>query len=184
VKISITRADALFSLLVRERAEHRCERCGRTDGKLDCSHIEPRGTMILRFDPANAMCLCFRCHRWWHANPAESGVWCRNVIGEERYAYLLAKKMERFKFDSAMKAHVRKNLQWSWDEMQGCRESGVTGRIEFSNPYLGQVAPLAKRPKKAKKKAGPKKRIQSRPLTDPNFKQTLRRGVVPRKDAA
>lgn len=41
-----------------------------------------------------------------------------------------------------------------------------------------------RRSSQPKKAMGPKKPIQSRPLTDPNFKRTLRRGTVRRQQVA
>lgn len=60
-----TPADAAFSLCVRERAEWRCERCGSSPEKqgLHCAHVMSRGHWSVRFDPSNALSLCYGCHR-------------------------------------------------------------------------------------------------------------------------
>ena len=157
MKISLTKADQLFSLLVRERAGNRCERCGRSEGKLDCSHHWSRRLKQLRWDPLNACALCYICHAWWHSFPGESGVWLRNKIGEDQYAYLVAKAQEPFKLDTAMKAHILKRLKESQAvfENREWRNNTINifGRFDFDNPYLGTVEPLARKPrKKAKKK--------------------------------
>jgi hypothetical protein len=68
--------DKAWSLLIRSRGY--CERCGRSDGKLDACHIIGRQNFRLRWEPRNGMCLCFRCHGWWHDHPLESGPWITN----------------------------------------------------------------------------------------------------------
>ena len=58
--------DRLISLIIRKR-DGRCMRCGKNDGRLECSHIIPREKAVLRCHPLNLKTLCHACHRWWHA---------------------------------------------------------------------------------------------------------------------
>jgi len=57
MKIKIDKRDKIFSLLVRERAGHVCERCGvGRQAKLECSHIFSRTHRATRWHPDNAQC--------------------------------------------------------------------------------------------------------------------------------
>ena len=63
---------------VRERDDGKCQRCGRTTGVMNCSHIYPEGQYhSLSAEPINMKLLCFQCHMWWHENPLEAGKWIR-----------------------------------------------------------------------------------------------------------
>lgn len=59
--------DALFSKYIRLRAKSTCERCGKTypsnSRALHCAHIFSRGKLSVRYDPRNALALCYGCHR-------------------------------------------------------------------------------------------------------------------------
>jgi hypothetical protein len=165
MKIAVRKADKLYSLLIRHRAGNQCERCGRTEGQLHCSHHVPRGVKALRFDPVNAACLCFQCHAWWHSNPAESGPWLVELIGQTKFSYLLRRANEPFKFDKAMQAHITKRLEQIW------HIASTSGLREFPSPYPapGELPdPLVKRPRKAKKaKAAAKRKWPKRAFPKP-----------------
>lgn len=84
------KCDIEFSKLIREKAY--CERCGSRNNKLDCAHIIPRGNQTLRFDPMNALSLCYPCHlHWWHSNPLEATDWF-SAKYPNRYTYLMEHK--------------------------------------------------------------------------------------------
>lgn len=58
-------ADRLCRLIVFERDEHRCQRCGATeDGpwSLQWAHILTRGELSIRWNPLNSMVLCAKDH--------------------------------------------------------------------------------------------------------------------------
>lgn len=177
MKIRRAKADNLYSLLIRHRAGNKCERCERTDGQMHCSHHVPRGVKALRFDPANAACLCFQCHAWWHSNPAESGPWLVELIGQTKFSYLLRRANEPFKFDKAMQAHITKRLAQMW------HIASTSGLREFPSPYPapGELPDaLERKPRTAKKKArGPKRRIGNQ-----KFVRKVNGTTVLRKDAA
>lgn len=67
---------ALWSKVVRQRAGHRCESCGRT-GRLEAHHVWPKGKYhAVRFFVPNGVSLCFLCHKGpegVHANPMQWG---------------------------------------------------------------------------------------------------------------
>lgn len=55
----IKKCDKLFSQYIRSIG--RCEMCGKRT-TLACAHIFSRKNMSVRWDPDNALCLCYRCH--------------------------------------------------------------------------------------------------------------------------
>ena len=68
------KADELFSQYIRLR-DGKCLKCGKTTS-LQCSHIEGRRNMRLRFDPMNAITLCAGCHLFWsHKEPRQFVAW-------------------------------------------------------------------------------------------------------------
>ena len=64
--IKRNRFDIVFSDYIRYRDKWTCQRCNKkypvkTRG-LQCSHFYGRRSYATRFEPANAMALCYRCH--------------------------------------------------------------------------------------------------------------------------
>ena len=79
MKIKIDPADKAFSLYIRTRDDWQCQRCMKqftppTSG-LHCSHFMGRGKEGTRFDPENADALCYGCHMYFTAHPAEHYMW-------------------------------------------------------------------------------------------------------------
>ena len=116
MKIRISALDALFSRYIRTRAGWRCEVCGKsylppTQG-LHCAHIFSRGKKSIRFDPDNAIALCFSCHRWadQHQTEKEKSHWDR--IGTRRFNALLLRGNTPRKPDQALiRLWLRQELQ-------------------------------------------------------------------------
>lgn len=66
--------DTLFSKYVRQRDGY-CQRCGKTEN-LQCSHVMPRTFISVRWNPDNAITLCYACHiYWWHKYPHDASAW-------------------------------------------------------------------------------------------------------------
>lgn len=66
------RADALFSRRIRGRGV--CEAQGfrfPCSGHLQCAHIVPRRYLAVRWDEANALCLCAAHHVFFTHHPVE-----------------------------------------------------------------------------------------------------------------
>jgi len=80
------RCDKAMSQLVRDKGF--CEHCGSSTNQLQHNHVIGRGNQTLRYDIINGMCLCARCHLWWHHEPVESGIWFKEKF-PERYEYLM-----------------------------------------------------------------------------------------------
>lgn len=66
--IKRTKADADFSLFIRERDDWTCQRCRvkhiKKSRGLHCAHRFTRRTQATRFDPSNAMALCYGDHQY------------------------------------------------------------------------------------------------------------------------
>jgi hypothetical protein len=98
------------------------------------------------------------------ANPIEFHSWIKGHLTPGEFAELTLTAMKPIRLDPPLRAHIEGNLQRELKHMELCREAGAIGRIEFSSPYLGEVQPLVRKPRK---KPAPSK-----------FKKTLRRGTV------
>jgi len=95
----------LFSLYIRQRAGNRCEASGKIKGHFrdcggynQCSHVHSVGAYPnLRFDPLNALCLCYRHHiHWWHKETGEAWEWFKKTY-PKRHKYLEKQKNISFK---------------------------------------------------------------------------------------
>lgn len=112
--------DALFSDIVRERADWSCENCRRTFVKkeslggsgLECSHFWSRRNKSVRWDFENAASFCSGCHRKFGENPAEHSAFFLKRLGQNKYDALgirartpakIDEKSLRFAFKSELK---------------------------------------------------------------------------------
>lgn len=96
-KAARSHCDRLFSHLIRSVGY--CERCGRTDVKLETSHWISRRFSNTRCDPDNAFCLCSACHRWWHNFPTDASDWAISQRGRATYDRLREAANETSKVD-------------------------------------------------------------------------------------
>ena len=73
--IKIDKADKAFSTYIRTRDNWTCQRCMKRydppTSALHCSHFMGRGKEATRFDELNADAICYGCHRYFTAQPAE-----------------------------------------------------------------------------------------------------------------
>lgn len=93
MKIKIRPADKQFSDYIRSKAGWRCERCLKqydsTCGpSLQCSHFWGRARENTRFDPENCSSLCFGCHNYFHAQPADHVEWMLEKLGKKAFDLL------------------------------------------------------------------------------------------------
>lgn len=133
--IKETPADLWFSRCVRERSNWTCERCGKhftppTQG-LHCSHYKGRGSWSTRFDPLNAIALCYGCHMQV-GNDREfylkiHGVTAEEIVIEHHNDIMRGKEYKRTKG----KGEIAKHYKSEYERMMGLRAEGVTGRIDF-----------------------------------------------------
>lgn len=86
----IKKLDMVFSKKIRER-DRRCLRCGQTE-MLQCAHLISRTYKALRWNPNNAICLCYRDHIFWaHKNPLEFAEFVREKF-PNAYEYVIEEK--------------------------------------------------------------------------------------------
>lgn len=91
------RADELFSKYIRQR-DGKCVKCGKQTS-LQCAHIVGRRNFHLRYDPQNAITLCYRCHiHWQHKEPLEFTRWLE-VTDPTRVSYLERERPTHEKVD-------------------------------------------------------------------------------------
>lgn len=85
--------DAIFSDYIREKANWRCEQCGKdfTSNRqsLHNSHFIGRGNKSTRWDIENCAALCFYHHRIFTENPHLHYQFFFNRLGEEKLNRLL-----------------------------------------------------------------------------------------------
>ncbi len=86
------KADRLFSKLIRSRGV--CVGCGEREyPKLQTCHVVSRRYAWTRVDPDNAVCGCWRCHRYWTDNPVEWAQFVENHLGLDEYLRLKQKAL-------------------------------------------------------------------------------------------
>lgn len=103
----------LCKKIVRKRDKNRCQRCGKhvEGSQSETSHVVPKSHgNILRYDIQNLKVMCFTCHRWWHANPTESGLWFKERW-PDRYTYLESKKNQIVRWRLKDWLEIEKNLK-------------------------------------------------------------------------
>lgn len=136
--------DALFSELVRERADWVCEFCRRNyrfdHHGLHCSHLFGRAKQSVRLHPENAFAHCMRCHDNLGQHPVDFAEWARVQLGEQRYLKLQYLASKPTKFTKADREAMHKHYLAEKKRLLAMRKAGVMGRIEFTMPGQQQVA--------------------------------------------
>ena len=134
-----TKHDAVFSDLVRERADFRCERCGEhlrhNPVRLHCSHIVSRKYKRLRYEPLNAVAHCASCHAYLTDRPNEFGRWVEDYLGKAASDRLTELSQVIGRFSKPQLEDIYQNMKASLQHMRQERDAGATGRIDFFSPY-------------------------------------------------
>lgn len=135
-KIKVSRLDAAFSQLVRERAAWCCEKCGQhyTQDRrrgLECSHLFGRRHYSVRWHPLNAAAHCTGCHFDLGSNPIEFAEWIKDHLGSQ-YQELIDLKNTPIRFREADKKEMLAHFNAELERLQSLRDRGKTGRLEFS----------------------------------------------------
>ena len=135
--IKRTPLDAVFSDLVRERADWTCEVCGkefpdRKGAGLHCSHFFGRRGLSTRHSGMNCTAMCYGCHQRLGSNPHEFRSFMFKHLGEPNYDELVLRAntpYKRSKFEKKeMEAHFKAQLAYI---RRRRRENGETGVIPF-----------------------------------------------------
>ena len=106
----IKKCDVIFSKIIRKR-DKICRKCRKTEST-QCAHIFSRSNMATRFNPTNALGLCFYCHLMWaHRNPVEFTLWAKRELGQKNW-----EKIERL--SNTIKQWTPKELQGLYDNLK------------------------------------------------------------------
>lgn len=135
--IRITPADRWFSMCVRERAAWNCERCGKhhepPTQALHCAHWHSRGNWSVRFDPDNALALCYGCHViTGRERETEHRPLMLKTVGDFVLDRLAADKKRPAKGIELAIGAISKHYRSEYARMQDLRSAGVVGRIPFA----------------------------------------------------
>jgi len=92
--------DKLWSEIIKERADYKCEVCGKSKN-LNSHHVFTRSVKVLRWRAENGVCLCPGCHTLSstlsaHKAPFEFVEWFKSKH-PSRYEKLKLMKTGRFK---------------------------------------------------------------------------------------
>ena len=130
-------ADTAFSKCVREAANWCCERCNTQYEKgaqgLHCSHIYSRRHRTIRWSSLNVQALCFACHQWFGGNPADSGLWVREWLGEGATELLQEKRDSKVKVSKLEEKDIAKHYREQFKILEAKRAEGATGKLEFES---------------------------------------------------
>ena len=129
--IKVTPADKYFGFCIKERVNWTCEKCNKyfpEGGRqgLDTSHGFGRGNWEIRFDPLNAMALCYGCHTHY-GGVQQLDDKTRDILYEKMQDRDLGREARRTKGKGEIAKHYREELK----RMKELRADGETGRIEF-----------------------------------------------------
>jgi hypothetical protein len=88
--IKRTAEDIRFSKMIRQRDNWTCMRCGKqktpeSGPTLHCAHNFTRRTQVTRFDPSNALALCYGCHQFIDSHSEEKERLFRLRFGNDEY---------------------------------------------------------------------------------------------------
>lgn len=109
--VKVSPADTAFSLCIRTAANYTCEKCGKTDKRMECSHIFSRKHRTIRWCKENAMCKCNYCHRWWHQNPLDAAAWFLSKVGQGVVDILKEKRDSKVKVPKSEEVEIAKHYR-------------------------------------------------------------------------
>jgi hypothetical protein len=122
-------------MCVRERSGWLCERCGSMPDRqgLHCAHVMSRGHWSVRFDPANALALCYGCHRITEQKrELEFIPLVKKIFGEVEWDRVFsdAQKLTGRQIRKQVPA-IARHYRAEHGRMIRYRDCGHTGRLEF-----------------------------------------------------
>ena len=113
--VKIKPSDEAFAKCIKQVANWTCEKCGKTDARMECSHIFSRRHRTIRWCKDNAMCKCSYCHQWWHSNPLDAASWFLSVVGQGFVDLLIEKRDSKVRVSKLeeveIAAHYRAELK-------------------------------------------------------------------------
>lgn len=121
MKIRIDKRDVVFSRIVRLRARFNCEKCGRyfpLGHGLQCAHVFSRRHQSTRYDPDNAIALCFTDHQYFGEHPTIFTAWIKKKLGDVRYEALEARHSTIVKRTKSEAAELYEHLKDQYRTLQ------------------------------------------------------------------
>ena len=94
----LSTADRKFGDFIRKR-DKVCQKCGRKDRQLQCSHYWDRQWWATRYDPKNCIALCAWCHTFDKDN------WEKDRLKE--YEAYMIKKLGKAGFETLKAKHYK-----------------------------------------------------------------------------
>ncbi len=83
------RLDVLFGEYIRNRADNKCQYCGKSGVRVESHHgVVHRRYMNTRYEPDNCICVCGGCHRFLSDFPALNAEFFKKLIGTDRVEQL------------------------------------------------------------------------------------------------
>jgi hypothetical protein len=110
-------ADKWFSDVVRKKAGHVCESCGKVEGRMECAHIYGRSAKSVRWSLDNAVCLCHYCHMKFTSNPLEFTAWLQEELGEGHMEMLREKWQVLMKTNKELRKEIAKHYREEFKKM-------------------------------------------------------------------
>lgn len=110
-------ADKWFSDVVRKKAGHVCESCGKVEGRMECAHIYGRSAKSVRWSLDNAVCLCHYCHMRFTANPIEFTAWLERELGQGHMDMLREKWQVLMKTNKELRKEIAKHYREEFKKM-------------------------------------------------------------------
>jgi hypothetical protein len=108
-------ADSYFSKCIRASNNYVCVRCSTQYDKssqgLHCSHNFSRRHRAIRWCKENALPMCYGCHQWFGGNPADSGAWLTDMLGEGVIDILREKMRSKVKVPKSEEALIAKHYR-------------------------------------------------------------------------
>lgn len=137
MSLKINQADSAFSKCVRAANDYTCYRCGTVYSKsspgLHCSHNFSRRHRTIRWCKENALPLCYGCHQWFGGNPADSGQWLVEQLGEGSIDILREKMNSKIKVPKSEEKEIAAHYRAQLKLIEQKRADGETGYIDFDS---------------------------------------------------
>jgi len=136
--LKLSQADIYFGKCVKASQNHTCERCGNqaeNSQGMHTSHIFSRRHRTIRWcsNPRNAQCLCYNCHAWYGGNPADSGKWITDLLGEGQMNLLREKRDSRQKVSKIEEKQIGRHYRLQLKIIEEKRANGEQGVIPFES---------------------------------------------------
>lgn len=124
MRLKISKADKLFSLVIRHRDNFTCQRCNFYDQpptmQIHCAHFQSRAKKSVRWDTENACALCQRCHLYFDGyspwgmekHEREFKDFFLKRLGQKRYDLLILRANTITKMDESL------IVLWSKSELE------------------------------------------------------------------